>query len=107
MNTARSFFPAFPTLEAETMLTFEQFQATRKPCDDIGKALNDARWEGESKPATGFLYLDCLYIESFNGEWLLVIGNTEGVSPNLESLERDLYAFAVSEGYADDETAQS
>ena len=81
-------------------MTFEQFQATRTHCDDLGKALNDARWEFEPAPAKGNLYLGCLYLEAFGDEWLLVIGNTEARSADLEALERDLYNFAVSEGYA-------
>lgn len=86
-------------------MTFEQFQATRKWCDDLGAALSDGRWEGGDK-GRGQLYLDCLYIESAlgiegaTGEYVLTIGReqTFGV---LETLERDLYAWAMAEGYGD------
>jgi hypothetical protein len=87
-------------------MTFEQFQATREHCDDLGKALNDARWEDEP-PARGYLYLGVLYIEQWGdgwpehnkGKYLLTIHRNEWLSDDLESLERKLYDFAVSEGY--------
>lgn len=46
------------------MLTLEQFRATRTQCDDLGEALQDCRWQHEAKPARGFLYVGCLYIEN-------------------------------------------
>lgn len=87
-------------------MTFEQFQATRKWCDDLGKALSDARWEDGEK-GRGQLYLDCLYIESSigwegaTGGYCLQIGNSQKMSDDLESLERDLYDWAMAEGYGE------
>lgn len=89
-------------------MTFEQFQATRQRCDDLGNALDDCRWD-EEPPATGFLYLGCPYIENVQDHWpeaarrqgryCLHIGNQEWISDDLESLEQHLFEFAVDEGY--------
>ncbi len=89
------------------MMTFEQFQATGRDCDDLGEALFDARWEHEA-PAKGRLYLDCLYIERCqsedgewpNGEvglWSLQIANEGWLDDELENLERHLYNYALLE----------
>lgn len=90
-------------------MTFEQFQATRKPCADLGAFLSDARWEDEPTPATGFIYCDALYIEDVaehwppaskeKGRYHLIIGRMEWMDFELEPLERHLYEFAVSEGF--------
>jgi hypothetical protein len=53
----------------EEMMTFEQFQSTRRYCDDLGEALDDATWEHEAFKARGNLYLDVLYIEEVNPGW--------------------------------------
>ena len=91
-------------------MTFEEFQATRRHTDDIGAAVNDARWEGEP-PAKGNLYLDALYIEEVQphwpdeakarGKWHLLIGRDEWITDDLGALERRLFDFARSEGYAE------
>lgn len=90
-------------------MTFEQFQATRRHCDDLGEALQDAGWAGEPSPASGNLYLGCLYIDEVKphwpekaraqGKWHLLIERSEWISNDLESLERRLYEFAVAEGF--------
>jgi hypothetical protein len=90
-------------------MTFEQFQATRKHCNDLGKALGDARWE-DGPAGTGFLYLDALYIEDVPSHWpdaakaqgnhYLILERCEWITDDLESLERRLYEFAVSAGYS-------
>jgi len=99
------------------MMTFEQFQATRRPCADLGKALDDARWEEDKSPASGLLYLGALYIEEVRpdwpnnararGQWYLMIGRDEWISDDLEKLERELFDFAMSAGYADDKALDS
>ncbi len=96
----------------EIKMTFEQFQATRRYSEDIGAALSDARWDGEPA-AKGNLYLDELYIEEMQphrpeatkaqGKWCLLLDRDERISDDLEALERDLYDWAVSEGYFDSE----
>jgi hypothetical protein len=53
---------------APVQLTFAEFQATRRWCADLGKAIADARWDGEP-PAKGNLYLDALYIEEVQAHW--------------------------------------
>lgn len=90
-------------------MTFEEFQATRRRCDDIGAVIKDAHWEQE--PAKGNLYLDDeypLYIEETQphwpeeakaqGRWYLIIGRSEWITDDLATLERKLYEFAGSEG---------
>lgn len=91
-------------------MTFEQFQATRRHCDDLGKAVDDGRWEGQPA-AKGNLYLGCLFIESAQphwpqeardeGKWYLVLERDEWITDDLESLERKLYQWAESAGYFD------
>jgi len=94
-------------MEGEGM-TFDQFRATGKDCDDLGSALNDATWEDNPEPGRGRLYLDVLYIERkpargwLNGlpqEWYLLIGRDDWLSDDLEALEKKLYEFAIAEGY--------
>lgn len=80
-------------------MTFEQFQASKTHCDDLAKAVDGAYFEDYATPATGYVYEGGLFIEAFDGEWVLTIGNVSGRSSNLEGMERDLYDFAVSEGY--------
>jgi hypothetical protein len=87
-------------------MTFEQFQATRKQCDNLGEALRDEMLMSEK----GLLYCGCLFIEDTNawptdapgyskGRWYTLIGRSEYQSDDLQSIERKLYEFAVSEGY--------
>ncbi len=95
-------------------MTFEQFLATKRPCDDLAAAVQSAPW-GDTA-ARGFLYLDALYIETVEtvetvdaswpeetqraGAYHLLIGRSEWITDNLEELERRLFEFAVSEGYS-------
>jgi hypothetical protein len=87
-------------------MTFQQFQATRTYCDDLGSALQDARWEDEPT-GKGNLYVGCLYIEERqphwpgdrDGKWFLLINRDEWISDDLEALERRLFQFAQDEGY--------
>ncbi len=106
---ARALMPGNGEIE---MMTFEQFQATKTHCDDIGAAISDARWEHEPVPAKGNLYLGELYIEEVlphfspemkhQGKWYLTIHRDEWVSDDLEDLERKLYEFAKDEGFLDE-----
>lgn len=92
-------------------MTFEQFQATREVCSDLGKVLKDATWDDLPEPATGYLYLECLYIDEVRewwpdaarqaGKWHLLLGRDEYITDDLEALERKLYEFAVSEDYCE------
>lgn len=81
------------------MMTFEQFQATRKHVEDLA----DVVGFGFDEPQPGYVYADDLHIfdmpkDSDAGQFLLAIGNSQRISDDLESLERDLYEFGVSEG---------
>jgi hypothetical protein len=87
-------------------MTFEQFQASKTECADLGKRLEECRWDDEPI-ASGLVYAGDLYIERVGshwpekakaeGKWYLLICNEEWISDDLESLERRLYAFAVGE----------
>lgn len=81
------------------LLSFEQFQATKKDVESLSDL--DPDW---SDP--GLVYADALHIvktdlwESefrLGGKFYLVIGNMEWQSDDLESLERHLYRFYVME----------
>jgi hypothetical protein len=71
----------------------------------------DARWDGEP-PARGYLYLGELYIEEVQphwpdaakarGKWHLLLDRDDWITDDLETLERKLYDWAVSEGYFED-----
>lgn len=78
------------------MMTFEQFQATRTACADIGKAIG-ADLDGVRG---GYLYAGTLYIEAMqDGRFYLPIGNVERIESTLDPLERDLYAYGCDEGH--------
>jgi hypothetical protein len=96
---------------AKVQMTFAEFQATRRWCADLGKAIAEARWQGEP-PAKGNLYLDgTLYVEEVQphwpdatnarGKWHLLLERDEWVTDDLESLERKLFAWAMASGYGD------
>jgi len=95
------------------MITFEQFQASRTRCADLGERIADAHWDDEPVPATGNVYLACLYIADVlphwpeaarnQGRWYLIIDRDEYITDDLALLERRLYDFALSEGYCDDD----
>ena len=58
-------------------MTFAEFQATRRYCADLGKAIADARWQGEP-PAKGNLYLDgTLYIEEVQAMQFMALRGEE------------------------------
>jgi hypothetical protein len=91
-------------------MTFEEFQATRRYCENIGALIVEARHDDEPLPVKGNLYLrDSLYIEEVQphwpenakaeGRWHLLLGRDEWITNDLESLERKLYDWAVSEDY--------
>jgi hypothetical protein len=90
------------------MMTFEQFQATRRWSDDLARDIESENWETEGTPK-GNLYLDCLYIDHVEpwwpdnaralGEWHLLIGRDDWIDDDLTTLERKLYEFARAEGY--------
>ena len=83
-------------------MTFEQFQATRQWRDNLSDMLSDEMLEGIS----GQSYLGCLYIEAADsiecatGPYLLTIGRDQTFG-ELEALERDLYDWAMAEGYGE------
>jgi hypothetical protein len=92
-------------------MTFEQFQATRTYCDDLGAKLKDGRWEGGPN-GKGNVYVDSLYIEdvsdnrNMHANWYLELGHAEGgLCDDLAALEHKLYDWAVSAGYCDDAPA--
>lgn len=93
-------------------MTFEEFQATRFECRDLGAALEMDT--GVMEPVAGNVYCGSLYIEEVQqntpnghpneyralGKWHLVIGNSTEISNDLEDFERRLHEWAVSAGYS-------
>ena len=95
---------------AKVPMTFEQFQATRRWCDDLGAAIADARWQGEPPATVQSVPRRPLYeavqahwpeATEAQGKWHLIIGRDEWVSDDLTMLEKHLYDFAMEEGYGD------
>ena len=81
------------------MMTFEQFQATRKWVDDVATATG-IDMGPDVQP--GFVYDSALHIFAMGGgaapdQYLLVIFNEQWVSSDLDELERRLYEFASDE----------
>lgn len=80
------------------MMTFEEFQATGRDVADVEPYAQD----DEHRP--GRVYVDVLYIECVSdGRMMVTIGNggdITGRDVTLADLERMLYEFAKSEGYA-------
>ena len=82
-------------------MTFQEFQQTRRPYDDIGAAIQSDM--GAPVPVTGFLY-DGLYISTRQDWWSeeakargayhLILERDEYISDDLELLERKLYEWA-------------
>jgi hypothetical protein len=92
---------------AMTQFSFEQFQATRIRCEDLGTALGDATLLEQG--ARGFLYLPQpanahgysggLYIKDADpGEYRLQLDEDVEVTSDLEGLERRLFQYAVGSG---------
>jgi hypothetical protein len=94
------------------IVTFEQFQATRKECDDLTKvaAYGDLYGELEAgKIPKGFTYFDSLCIEIVQpwwpdeararGKYYLILSNEEYISDDLAELERKLYEWAEHESF--------
>jgi hypothetical protein len=99
----------FTDIERAPGMTFEQFQASRKPCDDIGAAISADL--GGPVPTTGFLYDGGLYIETRadwwteeakeRGAYYLILERDEYISDDLASLERKLYDWGAAYGNFD------
>jgi hypothetical protein len=97
-------------------MTFEEFVSTRKYCENIGDAIRDECLEGIG----GYLYLGCLFIEDITswsagdiahkngvklGRWYTYIENCEYDSNSIEDIEKELYMWALRNGY-DEEFAK-
>jgi hypothetical protein len=91
-------------------VTFEEFQATKFECGDLGAALDQDM--GILEPVAGNVYLGSVYIEQVRdttpngypneyraqGKWHLLIENTTRIGDDLEKFERELFAWAVGAG---------
>lgn len=78
------------------MLTFTEWQATRREVADLGGECGDY-WEGGAQP--GFMYEGGYYIERNGDQCSLQIFNEQYASDlsNVETLERELYTLYASE----------
>lgn len=88
-------------------MTFEQFQATRTECEDIGAAIDAYMPLPDGRPTAGFLYYgklciikaDPAFVDSGGKYWLQTDPPEEYLSDDLSELERRLYEWAAREGY--------
>src|SRR5271166_4435427 len=75
-------------------MTFEQFQASKDYCTNLGEFLSDASLMGIG----GFIYEGDLHIEDASGgDFSLMLDRDQWGSSDLTELERKLYDFAISE----------
>ena len=69
------------------MLTFTEFQATKRVVADLGVEFQDLSLAGVS----GLIYADFCYIENRpEGQFYLIVGRGDWMSDDLASLERIL-----------------
>lgn len=93
-------------------MNFSQFQATGRDVADLREYDEVLAQLGEDRdaPMPGRLYLGALYIElgveNDAPVYHLTIGNRSTMSADLAALERELFDFAVSEGYIDGPTTE-
>lgn len=94
-----------PQIELRKIISFEDFQATRKPCADIGATLGEETGTPEGQKQGGLIYIDNLFIETVEPWWddvsaqyHLLIENSTELSNDLEPLERKLYDYALASG---------
>lgn len=87
------------------MMTFLQFQATRRVCDDLAAhpELDPSFFldeNGRQRVAPGFVYSGDCYIETAaDGSFYLQIYRDEYASSDLQELERHLYAWCRDEDF--------
>jgi hypothetical protein len=85
-------------------MTFTEFQATRRDVEDLGtiEHIAGAGVQGEgSTYLDDQLFLECATCGTMVPVYTLTIGNYTESTEDLERLERELYEFAVSEGYVE------
>jgi len=81
-------------------MTFEEFQSSKVYSDDLERDGACLGHDEDEPAASGYLYCGGLYIEDGDDdEWSLILANTGWVDTNLETLERRLYQYALSEGF--------
>lgn len=79
------------------MMTFEQFQATRRESDDLARDVPD-QWMGDAdETRAGLIYDGDTYIERDGDTYTLTLYNQSWATPNLAELERRLYTWAILE----------
>lgn len=91
------------------VMTFAQFQASRRWSDDLGATFGETDLFIASACAVGNVYAGAFAIESVpigsperaRGAWSLLVERDWTVSGDLADLERRLYDWAVGEGYLD------
>lgn len=81
-------------------MNFEDFQKTGRDVKDLGEVLSNDDLAGYA----GRIYLDSLYIMTFNDQWLVQIGRME-TAGDLERCERILYRFAQDEEYIESDSS--
>ena len=89
------------------MTTFTDFKNSRRHVDDLEGALGISIYCDPGIKCPGLVYLDSYYIEErcdnwpdaakAEGKYLLIIGNSEWLSDDLDDLEQKLWDFFVRE----------
>jgi hypothetical protein len=89
-------------------MNFKAFQATGRDVDDL-RAFDEVLaqlGEDRTEPMPGRLYLGALYIEGNAGAYCLTVGNFSEAGTDLAAMERALFDFAITEGYAEGPTTE-
>jgi hypothetical protein len=95
-----------------TVMTFEQFQASKRWSDNFYRDLPDQCFPGfpddDGQIARGWIYDGTYFIDEVldswpedarrEGRWHLILERSEFISDDLVDLERRLYAFALQSG---------
>lgn len=81
------------------MMTFAEFQATKRYCDDLCEALGFDAYDKEGETLLrGYIYTDDCHIEWVaSGVYRLTLGRDIYESANIEELEAMLYSWALTE----------
>jgi hypothetical protein len=81
-------------------MTFSEFQESGRDVPDLRVFTHIGPQVESDVPLPGRVYTDHeFYIEGVPGNYCLTISNDSRSGAGLESMERALYDFAVSEGY--------
>jgi hypothetical protein len=77
-------------------MTFEEFQATGRDCEDLRVSLGDEIFEEKSP---GRLYGDGLWLQKMpDGSWYTIVFNEDIIDADLATVEKFLYDSTFIDG---------